>query len=586
MEKILIKGDVYTVATKTECKVTSANGTPLGTATAEAPYTFPATTDRVVLSDPDAEFARVNPKYAPVKLRLLGLLGGGVSALPKGYLAAEFLESTGTQYVVLPDLTFTKSDVFKWRIAKDTPPSLLENVAAYWSSNSTDLRFFIVHNTGGLTVVYFKKAIIPKKYNAVGNYELNKNGLILDGQAYSVAEVESLSYSRLYLFCQYYNGKPSYFTKVAFSAFEVLGKCNLIPSIDNNGTPCMYDKLTKTPFYNSGSGQFVVGMNMKQAQKLSTLPAGVGTLTVSLPWDAQFADTSVPDALQTAADKGWTITVQYREEGSERISRYAACTTVADMQAVNADFKKDLTADGAWVYPLPTLKNASWAFNTFEKCKAWLVDLPSLENGEFMLVRYAGTVFDRQLPKLNNGESMFRNMTGNKVFRSALPELTNGKNMFCAIAIYGLLYLSFESALPKLSTGLGMFNLCVLDKQSVFNICNSIPVWASGTHELTLGIHIDLQADDEVLSAIADAEAKGWAMTVQWNGTATAQAASTFGLRKPPIYAKLGTLERPDGTTEQVLDWGHYVTEWEANGYQEFASVEEAEEHFNIKENV
>jgi len=66
MTKILVKGDVYTVATKTECTVTSANGTPLGKATAGNPLSFTAATDRVELSDPDAEFAHVNPKCAPV----------------------------------------------------------------------------------------------------------------------------------------------------------------------------------------------------------------------------------------------------------------------------------------------------------------------------------------------------------------------------------------------------------------------------------------------------------------------------------------------------------------------------------------
>lgn len=66
MTKILVKGDVYTVATKTECTVTSANGTPLGKATAGNPLSFTATTDSVELSDPDAEFAHVNPKCAPV----------------------------------------------------------------------------------------------------------------------------------------------------------------------------------------------------------------------------------------------------------------------------------------------------------------------------------------------------------------------------------------------------------------------------------------------------------------------------------------------------------------------------------------
>ncbi len=65
MEKILVKGDAYSVATKTECVVTSSGGAKLGTATAGKPCTFIATTDRVNLSDSEAEFVRVNPKCAP-----------------------------------------------------------------------------------------------------------------------------------------------------------------------------------------------------------------------------------------------------------------------------------------------------------------------------------------------------------------------------------------------------------------------------------------------------------------------------------------------------------------------------------------
>ncbi|MBQ4594791.1 MAG: hypothetical protein IJA81_09170 [Akkermansia sp.] len=50
------------------------------------------------------------------------------------------------------------------------------------------------------------------------------------------------------------------------------------------------------------------------------------------------------------------------------------------------------------------------------------------------------------------------------------------------------------------------------------------------------------------------------------------------------IYARVEMVERPDGTLERVLDWGHYVTNWEANGYRVFGSVEEACEYFGITE--
>jgi hypothetical protein len=98
-----------------------------------------------------------------------------------------------------------------------------------------------------------------------------------------------------------------------------------------------------------------------------------------------------------------------------------------------------------------------------------------------------------------------------------------------------------------------------------------------------MGIHIDHQSDEEVLTAISSAEAKGWTMTVQWNGTPTATTASTYGLRKPTIYAKLGETVDINGEMKPSLDWGHYVTNAEENGYQEFSSIEEANDYFNIE---
>jgi hypothetical protein len=144
---------------------------------------------------------------------------------------------------------------------------------------------------------------------------------------------------------------------------------------------------------------------------------------------------------------------------------------------------------------------------------------------------------------------------------------------------------SFNSTLPSLSVGWGIFYGAQLDKESALRVLLSIPNSPADenkyTGALNIGIHVDHKTDDEVLAAIANAESKGWTLTVQWNGTPTAQAAVTYGLRRPTIYARVSEHELPDGSTERYLDWGHYVTE--PSGYEEFRSVEEAEEYFNIK---
>ena len=120
-----------------------------------------------------------------------------------------------------------------------------------------------------------------------------------------------------------------------------------------------------------------------------------------------------------------------------------------------------------------------------------------------------------------------------------------------------------------------------LNKESTVRLLNSFPTYDDGeTRNFTLGIHVDHQYDEEVLAAIANAEAKGWTLTVRWNGTLTSSA-STFAMRTL-IYANVGEMQLPDGTTEKFLDWGHYVTNPE--DYQEFSSLEDAREYFGISE--
>lgn len=134
------------------------------------------------------------------------------------------------------------------------------------------------------------------------------------------------------------------------------------------------------------------------------------------------------------------------------------------------------------------------------------------------------------------------------------------------------------------------FDGCQLDKDSALRVLNTIGTIPEDIREgrsfsLHIGIHIDHQQDEEVITAIeaAGTNGKGWNVIVQWKGTATAaSAASTFGLRQPPIFARVGEVAMPNGTTERVLDWGHYVTD--PTGYMEFASVVEAREYFGLPE--
>ena len=299
------------------------------------------------------------------------------------------------------------------------------------------------------------------------------------------------------------------------------------------------------------------------------------------------------------------------------INKYAACTNIEDMIAVNPDYKNDVTSDGEWVYPLPNMDYLGQRYpnNIAEDagfgCKFW-----SPWNETASVIKFAVP-----LPNARNCMDAFRS---NKVLKHLVVNAPMATHIHCIVAdcvaletleIYapeavsghvGLWYgctckklthlklhipkanqfgdltapalQEAEIELPALSVNAGI-NQSQLNKESAIRLFNSLSEQSNVT--FTLGIHVDYKNDEEVLAAIANAEAKGWTLTVQWNGTPSAQASVTYGLRKPPIYARVGEMERPAGIIERILDWGHYVTNPE--DYQEFSSLEEAYEHFNLE---
>lgn len=316
-------------------------------------------------------------------------------------------------------------------------------------------------------------------------------------------------------------------------------------------------------------------------------------------------------------------------------NKYAECKTVDDMIAVNSDYINDLTEDGEWVYPLTSMTG-------FRSTSDWWTGIfagsPMKKmNGVFPACTYCHALFggtpqmeeyDLEFPIATRVSATSNQAVTVKKARLVAPESTFMERCFyyntqlSELYVYapkvnsiGLMFSSafvleeimgefgaeatsldgafsrcyklqvFPTYYPKAASAAGMLNECRISAESAIAILDSMPTWTDGaSHPITIGIHIDHQNDEEVIAAVTAAEEKGWTVTVQWNGTPTAQTVRTFRLRKPPIYAKLGTMEYPDGTTEHLLDWGHYVTNAEENGYMEFASIEEAKEYFNITE--
>lgn len=288
------------------------------------------------------------------------------------------------------------------------------------------------------------------------------------------------------------------------------------------------------------------------------------------------------------------------------INKYAACEYTQDLYEVNPDYKNDLTSDGEWIYPLPALKNNFPAY-------------PTSDYKDAALCRSPLTRADVYLPNCKGISSMFRECPNLKWLKINAPKATSAATvlmfsskveyfelhadslidangfhslgtgmrslkqakLFLPVATqlhldnYGCATLKqLELYMPKADTLVDLKGTQV-DKASALGVFATIPAYTSGTHKLTIGIHIDHQNDDEVLAAIANAEAEGWTLTVQWNGTPTAQA-STFNMGTL-IYARVSETENG----EKYLDWGHYVTNPEE--YETFRSLESAYRYFNLE---
>lgn len=306
-----IPGAWYTVATATTCEITdTATGTPLGTAEAGS-YTFQAQGNLTTLSDDSALYSKSNFKSAPAALMALGLLGGGAStpALPPGYLAAEFLESTGTQYMQFPEVVVNADSELRWVQKIDKFPAGSTGIYST-IENGMYFRFVI---SGGGTSVYFtfflfaNNPLTPSEFKSARAVVINKNYIELDGVQYANLNSGADEYTGFCLFAE--NVGTIYPTNIKIYKFDIPEQLSLFPAINTEGVPCMYDKLSKQAFYNSGTGSFVVGMTLSQARALGKLPSTGGALTISLPTGYD-SDSGVMAALDTARANGWTLTIQ------------------------------------------------------------------------------------------------------------------------------------------------------------------------------------------------------------------------------------------------------------------------------------
>ena len=353
-------------------------------------FVFQALADFIQIEgDEAALLLGANFKLAPARAWLLGLTGRGVDALPRGYFA-EFLESTGTQYIdtgYVPDAESGMRFDGNSTIPGDFIPMGCRN------AGNTDTRYYIMRKGYSVSTGFgwgkwsgtlYEAAGNPGRWVGTLNWLNSRRATISPPvRAYALPTLSFIPTREVFIYASNIGGAPSLLWSGRVYAAGISKGSEVVrdyvPFLDKNGTPCMFDKVTRKPFYNNGTGQFIVGMTLEQARKLSKLPKPGGTLTVSLPWEAG-VDATVQDALATAAENGWTVVVQYREpEAATENIAVDFLETTGTQIIVDENISVD--------------ENSSWKLKTVKtsnKSITSVLDATAGGNNRFSIIAYNG----------------------------------------------------------------------------------------------------------------------------------------------------------------------------------------------------
>lgn len=203
-------------------------------------------------------------------LRRRGLMTQSFGDIPFGYKRCKFLKKSDTAYIdtgIIPDKSMDYDIVF------DVESTYQGALYVFGSDSSYRVGFNLgadLTAQEGIRVCRFSEGGIYQTYiklNSGVQYSVQmcENHFAVNSKVFSaVSGLYVCAYS-LILFGTNRKGKAmvndTYCRNLRIYSFTISkdGKkiMNLIPALDRNGTPCMYDSVSKQTFYNAGTGKFL-----------------------------------------------------------------------------------------------------------------------------------------------------------------------------------------------------------------------------------------------------------------------------------------------------------------------------------------
>ena len=186
-------------------------------------------------------------------LRRRAMYMGG--ELPDGYQRCNFIESLGLQ-MINTGLTPVYGDEINVIAYRSSASNSMFNASGTLTvtgySNSLYCRYFTSTNKGA-TPIPLEKFPDDKQYHHI---MLSRDGFYADGNFVKELPGERAEAGKLIIF----RGTTDV-GRIRIKRFYITRDgaytLNLIPALDRNGVPCMYDTVSKQTFYNAGEGNFL-----------------------------------------------------------------------------------------------------------------------------------------------------------------------------------------------------------------------------------------------------------------------------------------------------------------------------------------
>lgn len=176
--------------------------------------------------------------------------------LPAGYQRCNYLESTGQQMINtgLTPVYGDEINVIAYRTSTANGMFYASGALTLTSGGDGDLycRYFTSTNKAAMRIP-LKNFPADTQYHHI---MISQDGFYADGNFVKALPGERAEAGMLFIF----RGAGVY-GKIRIKRFYITRDgaytLNLIPALDRNGTPCMYDTVSKQTFYNAGTGEFL-----------------------------------------------------------------------------------------------------------------------------------------------------------------------------------------------------------------------------------------------------------------------------------------------------------------------------------------